>query len=389
MGVRNMKVLFIMHNCDLRSGATAAMMEVIRKLPSSIETMVLFPSYKGSAVEFCKTEHIPFVSIPYWSLLLSQNDTRIRKIAKYVQMIVRKFLMAINVVRAKTIIRNIDLIYTNTSTIKFGMMLSKYYRIPHIWHIREHCDLDHGLKFPFGKKLYYRVPQGKNVIVVISESLKAALRQYIGKNSIKVIYDDVDEKYINPVEKFKHCNDETIEILIAGDIKKGKGQFEVVKAIGILISRGRKNIHLNIAGKTSDPNYKIEMEKYIRSHKMEEYVSFLGVVSDMNKLRLSMDIGIIASVSEAFGRVTVEGMLSKMAMIGRNSGATPELIKDEGMGLLYNGSFDDLADKIEMLLDDEKRQQIARKGFDEAVNEFARGRTANEVYELIIDMKRE
>jgi glycosyltransferase involved in cell wall biosynthesis len=43
----------------------------------------------------------------------------------------------------------------------------------------------------------------------------------------------------------------------------------------------------------------------------------------------------MCSHSEAFGRVTVEGMKSRLAIVGAAGGATPELIEDGRTGLLF------------------------------------------------------
>jgi glycosyltransferase involved in cell wall biosynthesis len=65
---------------------------------------------------------------------------------------------------------------------------------------------------------------------------------------------------------------------------------------------------------------------------------------------LSSDIVLVCSRSEAFGRVTIEGMFSGRPVIGARSAATAELIKDGVNGLLYDpGNPGDLAEKIKRL----------------------------------------
>ena len=48
-----------------------------------------------------------------------------------------------------------------------------------------------------------------------------------------------------------------------------------------------------------------------------------------------MDIALVASCSEAFGRVTVEAMLAGMLVIGADVAGTSELICDGVNGILY------------------------------------------------------
>ena len=67
-------------------------------------------------------------------------------------------------------------------------------------------------------------------------------------------------------------------------------------------------------------NVSAEWNKY----GIADSVDFVGFVEDECKqFEEIRRFGIVASKSEAFGRVTIEGMLSHMLMIGNNTGACP------------------------------------------------------------------
>ena len=60
-----------------------------------------------------------------------------------------------------------------------------------------------------------------------------------------------------------------------------------------------------------------------------------------------MDVEIVCSKREAFGRVTVEAMLAGLPVVGSNTGGTPELIVDGETGIIFKcDDYKDLADKI-------------------------------------------
>ena len=377
-----MNVLFIMHNTDMYSGANLAMQEVIEELPSDITKIILYPKSEGTAIEYFKNKGIKVITIPYWSLLLSETDTIIKNIIKYPLLLYRYFLMKINCVKMNKMIKDIDIIYTNTSTIKFGLMLSVKYNIPHVWHIREFADKDHRLIFPLGKRHYYSLAKKKNsYLITISECLKNEILPYFNEEKVALVYDNVQSGYINPNKKLNEKKD--VNILIAGDIKEGKGQLIVVNAISILKKRGIKNINLFIAGKIGDRQYYNNIQNTIRENNINDIIHLLGHVTNMNELRRNMHIGVVASKSEAFGRVTVEGMLSNMAMIGRDTGATVELIENNVTGILYDGSAMDLADKIESLLDEKNRNKIANNGFKTAVELYASGSCSKKIAKIL------
>jgi len=74
-----------------------------------------------------------------------------------------------------------------------------------------------------------------------------------------------------------------------------------------------------------------------------------------------MDIELVCSKSEAFGRVTIEAMMSMNPVIASDTGANPELVIENFNGLLYRqGNHHDLAGKIEILI--HKRELIQQYG---------------------------
>lgn len=376
-----MKVLFVMHNTEKYSGANLAMIEVISELSDDIEKVIMFPDTNGSAVEYAKEKGFKTISADYCTLMLSQRDSSLKNALKYFLNFIRQLKMVVSVNRIKKSLSEIDLIYTNTSAIKFGLMLSKALNIPHIWHIREFGDKDHGLLYPFGKRHYYKnTTNGRNRVITISQCLISDIKKYFNAGNIHLVYDNVSPNYINPD---KESDIDNLSVLIAGDIKEGKGQFIAVQAINEIVCKGIKNVKLYIAGKIGDQKYYDEMMSYIDTNNLKDYIIFLGHVADMNGLRRKMDVGIVASQSEAFGRVTVEGMLSNMAMVGRNTGATVELIQDGINGLLYDGTVGNLSDKLIELTDSNLRMKLSHNAFEYAKKNFTEGSCSSEVEKII------
>ena len=88
---------------------------------------------------------------------------------------------------------------------------------------------------------------------------------------------------------------------------------------------------------------------------MNSQVFFEGEVQNMAKFRQRMQVELMCSLAEPFGRVTVEGMQAGLVVIGCDTGATPEIITDNVDGLIYHrGKVDELADKIESVYKNHK-----------------------------------
>ena len=88
------------------------------------------------------------------------------------------------------------------------------------------------------------------------------------------------------------------------EYQKKKGQMEAVKALNVLACKGIK-LKLLLVGYGIDDYYN-DIKNYVKQHRLEEYVRFIQYTDDLRSLRESADIGLICSVKEAFGRVTVE-----------------------------------------------------------------------------------
>ena len=137
-------------------------------------------------------------------------------------------------------------------------------------------------------------------------------------------------------------------------MQRNKGQKTVLEAVRLLKENGIVNYCVLIAGAVASTRdsveYAEELRQYIVSHKLEE-VRLLGRIEDMNALRRKCDVEIVASVMEAFGRVTIEAMLSGRPVLASDSGANPELIQDKVTGWLFkSGDAESLAVKMENII---------------------------------------
>lgn len=110
----------------------------------------------------------------------------------------------------------------------------------------------------------------------------------------------------------------------------------------------------------------------VDNYKLTERITFKGFSTELTKELSHYDIGVVCSQAEGFGRVTVEYMLSGLAVIASNTGANPEIIVDGNNGLLYiHGDIESLAHKLLYLVENrEERNRIAENGYKSAVRRF-------------------
>lgn len=380
------RVLFVFHNANYYSGATRSMTDIVVKIHNRIDATVLVPENEGSAKDVLEANGVKVVSMPYKVLMQDERSPVWKRALKtpiyYIRYLQQKRM-------AKTgaaLFSDIDIVYSNTSTVFLGAMIAKELSVPHIWHFREFRHEDHRIHCFLGERWHMNyVASHADKIIMISKSMVKKHSTYFSADKIELIYNELPKSYI--ISKQKYNENKHLQLLIAGDVKPGKGQLDVVKAVGQLKQQGTTVI-LNVAGKCTDVDYKEKIEKCIEDYKIKDNVIFHGMIKDMNALRSKMDVGIVASSLEAFGRVTIEGMLAHLCMVGCNSGGTKELIQNEETGLLYEpNDVHNLTAILQSLNDDRDRLMgIAENGFKYAEQTFTEGACSNRVLQIITDL---
>lgn len=253
--------------------------------------------------------------------------------------------------------------------------------IPYVWHIREFMFEDY-------KRTFIRPDMMKNLlknasaVIAISEAVKNFWQDWSGRE-INLVYNGLpyNDYFIQRDSLFRT---QDIHLIIVGRISEGKGQLDVIKALNILHEKGYENLYLKIVGYRGITDYEHYVKKYIGKSKIKNAIELMDFTYDLKSIREKCDIGITASVSEAFGRVTVENMLAGLVTVGADTGGTPEIVKDGETGYLYHqGDPEDLARVLENILrDKEEATLVAKKGQDYAHSHFSISRTADEVYEV-------
>lgn len=366
------KLLFVFHGSELNNGGTRSLMEIVDYLIDSedYDIRAIFPS-RGTAAEHLYEKGITKVQYyKYGGLMQDLNQSICKRIIKFPLLLLRHITIICNAYRAYKANKdeNLDIVYNNTSSILFGGYLGTFLKCKTAWHIREYRVKDHRISFYLGESYLKRfINRHSDCVFFVSKGTMKEVVDVIDEKKCVVTYNSYPKSFIK--HKVKIRDNGTYSILIAGDIKPSKGQMVCVEAIGTISKL--HGVKLYIAGKVSNREYYNDILKYIEDNELNSEVTLLGQVSDMLSLRENMDIGIVASDCEAFGRTTIEGMLCELAMIGRNTGGTPEQITDGITGLLYDGTAQNLAEKISELIDNPiLMRTLALAGCTESITKY-------------------
>ncbi|WGX77343.1 glycosyltransferase family 4 protein [Paraclostridium bifermentans] len=136
---------------------------------------------------------------------------------------------------------------------------------------------------------------------------------------------------------------------------------------------------------TVDEEY---LNRSLNNYSDTKWIKVLGLVNDIKELRNKVDIELVCSRNEAFGRVTLEAMLHGIPVVGSNVGGTLELINDRNTGMIYKyEDINDLAEKIEILIKDRKLYELIINNAVEFASKFTIEKTANEVLKRFNEIK--
>jgi len=361
-----MKVLFATH-CTGMAGANRSMFQLILELRDDygVEPFVLLPRDNSSTrtlKDNLKEYGIDFLecAIPFFKQQTYNRYTRFHYYECFKQL--KEVCETLRPM-------HFDIVHSNSSVMDFGGYISRILGIKHVWHLRDFGDLDYGLYSIWGKKYEKATYKNGDTFIAISDAVKRHFDGVIEEKKIRTIYNGI--KPNNSVPISLHTNDK-IQFLCAGVICEAKNQMEIIEAVDFLVHKKNvTNFHLTIVG-MADENYLKQLVEYVKLCGLQNHVTFVGEIDGIEQLASTMDVGIVSSKCEAFGRVTVEYMLQNLAVIANDNGANQEIVVDGQTGLIYqHNSVESLAEKMQMLIDDkEKLMTLAANGCKNAQKRF-------------------
>lgn len=375
-----MKVMFFTSDNSQSSGAFRSLVVLARLLQNKykVNVKVILPS-QGNGSKLLIENNINFSIIKSfdWTVELQKSNS----IKKYIKWRIKRLYnkYSVNLIKKELRKYKPDIVHINTSWGYVGAVAANELGIPVVWHIREFLEEDQFRKF-WDRSKAYRLMNKSKVIIAISQAICQKYKGVFGKK-IKTIYNGIDaSKYHSTHKLFKNGNN----LLTVGALSPGKGHEMVIKALGLLMTHKKiDNFKYKIVGEGSEEK---KLKKLVDNEGLIDRVEFCGFSTEVEKFYQSSDIFILSSLSEAFGRVTIEAMMNGLVVIGRNSAGTAEIIKNNEYGYLFNNA-EELAQELELVLQNHTlAQQKALKGQKEALKNYTANENAKSIYEIYLKM---
>lgn len=267
-----------------------------------------------------------------------------------------------------------DIVHVNNSTLYYGIKAADKEKVASLWHIREYGDFD--FDFYPTKHSYIKMLQ-KHFTVSISDDIA----EHFGlteNNKHFVVYDGV----MSSKNTF-YRKDKKDYFLFVGRVTENKGVTEMLKAFAQYAERNFEG-ELWIAGRIPEQDYEQRIKKFVKEHRIENRVRFLGFRSDRYELMQQARALIVPSLFEGFGFITVEAMMNGCLVIGRNSSGT-KMIMDavDGAALPYD-SVDGMATRMYEVMRHKSAfyEEMILKAQQLATAKYSTEKNGDEIYNI-------
>ena len=346
-------------------GANKSLMLALKN--EAIDNPLVVIPKKGEIVKYLEAANINYIVIPHYPQLVA--DMRMVNLKKVLNIFVSFYLLSKFILSGEKFIR----VYSNSFAVEIGFYLSKLLKVEHVWHIREFGDRDYGL-IPTWTifKLKRRLDNSK--LIFVSKVLQDHFYSNYNIENInsRVIYNGVEGEIKRRTDRLSR---DTLHVGMIGYFHPGKGYLEVIEEISKSI--GIKSLTAHLAGGMTDHKKEI-ISKLVRS---DMVYNDHGYVKDPKAFYNQIDVLIVPSFCEAFGRVTVEALFEGIIVLGRNTCGTKEILDkvspyalwsnlDELKKLIFEVNSDFIVFKNKSSVSASRLSKFTSEGYGSALKAF-------------------
>ena len=197
------------------------------------------------------------------------------------------------------------------------------------------------------RKANYKAIKKLTGVIVLSKSLNKIFEGMIDDSKIFVVENCVDDQYLLTDQEIEEKlgaleNKKVLHILWLSNFIRSKGYPFVLEMAKTEKERvdagGEKRFHFDFAGKFFECNEKQYFESYIKDNKLEEYVTYHGVVNGEKKRSLLKECYIFALPTrypnEGQPISILEAMGNGMFIITTHHAGIPDIVEDGVNGIL-------------------------------------------------------
>ncbi len=331
-----MKVLYVNHTAEV-SGGERSLLSLLNARPDGIEARLAAPP--GRLSDEAAALGVGVDAIPGTAGSLRVHPVHTPK-------------ALVEMVSAGRSVRRIarewgaDLLHANS--IRGGLILGAAQPgLPTVDHVRD-C-LPAG---PAGTATMRAISRTATAIVANSEYTADSVRRLAPRAEVDVVHNPVDLGYWDPAlvdrvharASLREVRPRSLLLGVVAQLTPWKGQDTAIEVLRILRDRGI-DAHLLLIGSAKfvaastrfDNNVYVEKLKVrVAEARLESRVSWMGERDDVRELISALDVLLLPSREEPFGRVLIEAMAMRIPVVATNVGGPREIVIDGVGGFLVD-----------------------------------------------------
>lgn len=184
------------------------------------------------------------------------------------------------------------------------------------------------------------------------------------KSALEVVHNAVDLNEFPVRPPHRGSPPARPRVAIIANLVAVKGHKDFLKMATIVRQGGIAADFLIMGDDRRDPRYSGQLKRYCRRRQLENAVRFMGHVPNVGRALQDIDVVVVPSHVEPFGRSTIEAMACQVPVVASRVGGLPEIVIDGETGLLVDkGVPEQLAEAVVRLLQDGAlRQRMGEAG---------------------------
>ncbi len=330
-----MNVLYVNHTAEV-SGAERSLLSLLAALPDTVGRRVAVPSGDLAAA-------VRELGIPTSTITGTAGSLRLH--ALHTPRTLAELSVAALQVRRAARRHRVDVVHANSIRAGIVLGLGRLSPAATVVHVRD-C-LPPGLLSTATMRL---IAATATTVVANSHYTARSMRAVAPGARLEVAHNPVaparwDPSRIDRAQartRLGAAGARGVLLGVVAQLSPWKGQDTAIQALGLLCEQG-VDAHLLLIGsaKFVARSTRFDNEAYVASLRarvaeagLEDRVSWLGERQDVPELVRALDILLLPSREEPFGRALIEAMALGVPVIATNVGGPPEIIEDGREGYL-------------------------------------------------------
>lgn len=367
-----MRICFVSHGSS-SYGAERSLAEIVARAVVAGHGVDVYPPGSGPLEAILVGRGVPATAIEYatnrrWVGPELQGRTAPGQLARALVDVVR-FLRILRAGRP-------DVVVVNTSVAPAAMLAGRLARLPVVTLVRESLFTNPSLMSPLPRRLILGVIRRSSSVVVSNSSFTA---RQVGGTPI-VVYPPVGCCRTDPGPVRERTG--PLRLISLGRFTWEKGQLDLVIA-SLRARAAGHDVELDLYGDDDiEPAYARSMRELIATSRQADAIRMHPLADDVAPLLRAADASVVTSISESFGRVTVESLQCNVPVIGYDLAGTSEILGGGG-GVLVKPTPEDLEAEIVKLSTSPELLTTLKREAAEAGERWRSVRSEEELLDII------